>query len=83
MAYIFLFAYARQHWNSLSLDLVMGQQTFMTVRQKVMSKFSIDRFSAPYCPILINFSLVNLCLCFFKYTKFGDDWLKLTPPFVI
>ena len=36
-------------------------------------KFSVDYFSAPYSVILINISLVNLDLCFFRYTKFGDD----------
>ena len=31
----FLFVYAWQRWNSLSLDLVMDVQTSMTVRQIV------------------------------------------------
>ena len=52
------------------------------LRSYEIFNFSIDCFSAPYRAIMMNFSLVNFDLCFFKYTKSRDDWLKITPPLV-
>ena len=53
----------------------LANKLFMTYVKRLRSyEFSIDWFSAPYSPNLINFSLN---LCFFKYTKFCVDWLWL------
>ena len=62
--------------NQIAWPFVKGWGVFESL------KFSIDRFSSPYHHILMNFSLVNLELWFFKNTKFVDDWLKLTLPLV-
>ena len=46
--------------------------------------FSVHCFTAPYCPIWIQFGEFHLVPCAFDYTNDDDDdWVKLTPPFGI
>ena len=43
--------------------------------------FSVYGYNVPYGPIWIQFGEVHLDPCAFDYTKFENDWVKLTPPF--
>ena len=40
--------------------------------------FSVNCFRAPYSSIWIQFGEVHLDPCAFAYSKFDDDWVKLT-----
>ena len=43
--------------------------------------FSVNCHHSPYRQIWLQFEKVQLDPCAFDYTKFDDDWFKLTLPF--
>ena len=80
----FLSAYVWQRWNSISLDLLMCEQNVITVRQKAEEFWFWSLKCIALAPPVVLFwwTSAQLTLTFFKYTKRGDDWLKLTPPLI-
>ena len=63
-----------QHFQFIDIAPPIDQSGYKEVA------FSVNCFTVPYIPICIKCGELHFDPCVFEYTKFHDDWLKLTLP---